>query len=121
MVEIVMSLMASFGLAANDHINQANYDGIRIGMQLSQVRKVMTRSGVDVMSVALDEKTPYSNREILDIQEVGYWNHKPDDNDPGRRWFWRGWNGVIAIRVDQDNRVTDRMFIKLKPSPHLPR
>lgn len=106
-------LVAFWFFLKNDLINQASYDHIRLGMTIDEVVAVLGTSGGDVSAPMADGGN--ISRETLQMQFDGDWGPRPDDNEPNRRLGWAGQNGMILIRVDTDQRVTDKMFFMLKP------
>jgi hypothetical protein len=106
-----------FLVLKNDGINQAAYDKIHLGMTLHEMETILAQPGYDNFNdIQLNaQPRPGPSRELLEFQEEGPQDDKPDDNEPGRRWLWSGRDGVIEVRVDHENRVTDKLFIKLKP------
>jgi hypothetical protein len=96
-----------------DPVTQASYDSIHLGMTIEEVVGVFGAPGGD-LDARTDDKRSVS-REVLDMQFEGDWVARPGDNEPNRRFGWAGQDGIIVIRIDQDQRVTDRMFITLKP------
>jgi hypothetical protein len=67
-------------------------------MTIHEVRTILGGPGRDIIK---DEAPSTQNGSIVDILSEGMWDHKPDDNDPGRRWIWSGRDGIVSVRVDQ--------------------
>jgi hypothetical protein len=100
----------------DDRINQSAYDQVRLGMTIREVRDTLGSPGNDLSEWNKnDSKKNAVAREVTNMPSEGTWEHKPDDNEPRRRWAWSGQNGTIVIRLGPDDRVTDKMLIRLKP------
>jgi len=118
LVVFMLIALAWYCLLNDDRINQDTYDRIRLGMTIDEVQKTVGTKGSDQFDQQDDNgfrSRIVPTREMTDMQIEGDWVHKPDDNESGKRFGWGGLNGAVMIRVDQEGRVTDRMFIKLKP------
>lgn len=108
---LVGSLAMVFLFLDRDGIDQAAYDRIHLGMPIQEVRSVLGRPGQGVE----EEGHRGPPREVADIKEEGAFENRPDDNVPGRRWYWSGRDAAIMVRLGKDDEVTDRMFIRMKP------
>ena len=106
----LVAVTAGF-LPPSDSITREHYDHIRLGMTLSEVEALLGSPGIGVHQV----KRVAPNRKTVEMAEEGPFDNRPDDNEPGRRLLWISRDSSVMIRLGQDNRVTDKMFLRLAP------
>jgi hypothetical protein len=99
----------------DDLINQSSYEQIRRGMSIEEVRARLGSPGDDLDD--LDNPIDLNDgpqREVLDMHSEGDWVHVRG-TEWQRRIVWSGQNGWIVIRLDPEQRITDKAFLTLKP------
>jgi hypothetical protein len=97
---------------AQDRTNNLCYEKVRLGMSFKQVKSLLGNPTDAYIPVT---RARGVQRELLDSKEEGKFEPRPDDNERGRRWLWSGQDTVMLIRVNVNNRVTDKLLMRLQP------
>jgi hypothetical protein len=88
------------------------YEKIHLGMTIDTLRAQFGAWGTDMAAYAVTEGR---ERGIAEMHYEGTWDSRPDDNEPGKRWLWSGPDVTICVRINSDQHVTDKMYIRLTP------
>jgi hypothetical protein len=116
----VLGLLVGFAalcylFVKGDQIKQANYEQIRLGTKVQEVQTILGSPGIDFSDESNQKLEGREFLDVVDVQREGTWEDKPDDDEPGRKMLWFGRDAVIMIRFGQDDRVSDKSFMTLKP------
>jgi hypothetical protein len=114
---ILISLFAIVTIIAGmfmkeDSVTRRDYDQIRSGMTLSEVEAILRSPGIRIQQ---EVKRAAPDRNTAEWAEEGPFDNRPDDNEPGRRLVWIGRDSSVMVRLDRQNRVTDKLFHRFAP------
>lgn len=114
--------LAARRMPARPATGRADYEKVRLGLKLQELRGILRAPGRDVFQLgnptdipgaAFVSAAPKGTR--IRMRSGGNWEVGIVDNAPGRMWVWACQEALLLVQIDQDTRITDFMLFTHEP------